>query len=132
MKLVIDADGGALGRIASYVAKQALLGKEVVVVNCSKIIITGNKPDILQNYKQLRGRGGWALNGPYFPKTPERIMKRTIRGMLPWKNERGVLAFKRVKCYNEVPAEFEEVKKINMKKEVKAKAMSLTALSREL
>ncbi len=33
-------------------------------------------------------------------------MKRTIRGMLPYKRPRGVDAMKRIRCYVGVPVEF--------------------------
>ena len=33
-KLIIDANNAVMGRLASYVAKQAMLGKEIVIVNC--------------------------------------------------------------------------------------------------
>lgn len=132
MKVVIDAEGGVLGRVAAYAAKQALQGKEVVVVNSNKALITGEKLDILGKYKKARARGGLSQAGPYFPKTPERIMKRTIRGMLPPRQFRGDSAYDRVMCYNKTPTEFEHVKKISLKKEIKYKAMELSQLSREL
>lgn len=41
----------------------------------------------------------------YFPRRPDHIVKRTIRGMLPYKRERGADAFRRVKVYVGVPDE---------------------------
>ena len=40
---IIDGKGAILGRLASYAAKQALKGEEIVVLNCEEVIITGNK-----------------------------------------------------------------------------------------
>jgi large subunit ribosomal protein L13 len=131
-KIIIDATGGVLGRIAAFAAKQSLLGKEVVVVNCEHASITGGPRRIIEGYQQKRARGGTAQRGPYFPKSPERLMKRTVRGMLSYTQLRGRTAFKRVICYDGVPAEYEHAKKIPMKKEIKSKSITLARLSREL
>lgn len=131
-KIVINAEGAVLGRVASYAAKQSLLGKSVVVVNCEKVLITGRKRFIIENYKEKRGRGGSSLKGPHFPKSSERIVKRTIRGMLPYTQERGYSAFKRIMCYDAVPAEYESAKKINLVRELKTKTLALSEVSKEL
>ncbi len=132
MKIVIDASEGVLGRVAGYAAKQALFGKEVVVVNCNDVMITGRKQNILEKYKRLIAKGGSSLKGPKITKTPERIVKRTIRGMLPHKQARGINALKKVMCYNVVPAEFEKADKIALKRELKTKGINLKELCREL
>lgn len=131
-KIVIDASEGVLGRVAAFAAKQSLFGKSVTIVNCNKAIITGNVRGTVANYKQKRARGGSALKGPNFPKSPERLMKRTIRGMLSHRQGRGKEALKRIICYNEVPAEFENSEKISMKREVKTKFVPLTRLESEM
>lgn len=130
--IIIDATQGTLGRIAAYAAKQALLGKEIAIVNCSHVLITGNKEPALEKYRHLRKIGGWALKGPNFPRSPERIMKRTVRGMLSYKQERGASALKRVKCYNLVPEEMKEKEKISMKRRIKSRAHELSEVSRDL
>ena len=133
MKVVIDASNGVLGRVASYVAKQALLGKEVAVVNCSKTLITGDNRMIINEYKTMVYRGGHSLNGPFHVKrNPERIMKRTIRGMLSYKQGRGATAFKRIMCYNDVPADLANEKMIKFEKTHKGKGMALKELVKEL
>lgn len=127
--IVVDASGAVVGRIASYVAKQALLGKEIAVVNCSSAIISGNRKMIIKEYHSAMYRGGFSLNGPFFEKrSPERIVKRTIRGMLSYKQGRGASAFERIKCYNDVPAEFSAEKKISLKREIKGATMALSEL----
>jgi len=130
--VVIDATGGMLGRIAAYAAKQALLGKTIRIVNCNEILITGRKKSILEEYKAARARGGSALKGPNFPRPPEKIMKRTIRGMLPYKKGRGADALKKIRCYNKVPVEFESAEKVSLKRELKTRAIKLCKLSEEL
>jgi len=106
---IINAEGLILGRLASKVAKMLLEGEEVVIVNAEKAIITGNREDIFAKYKQrteLRTRTN-PRRGPFYPKRSDEIVRRTVRGMLPWKTDRGRKAFKRLKVYVGIPKEFE-------------------------
>ena len=48
--MIINADGLITGRLASYAAKQALLGEKVDIINSEKACITGSKPQILEKY----------------------------------------------------------------------------------
>lgn len=133
-KIIIDAKDTILGRLASYAAKQALLGKEVTIVNCNDIAIAGNKENILREYLIMRQKDGSNLKGPFFPKVPEKIMKRTIRGMLKYKKGRGEQAFDKIRCYNKVPAELESATKITLAKfsseNKNAKTMKLSEVAR--
>ena len=133
IKVVIDASNGVLGRVASYAAKQSLLGKEVMVVNCSKAIITGGNRMIIDEYKKTVFRGGHSLKGPFFIKrSPERMFKRTIRGMLSYKQGRGNAAFKKIMCYNEVPTQLAGEKMVKFEKTDKGKTLQLGELVKEL
>ncbi len=110
---VIDGKDATLGRLASYVAKEALKGEEIAILNCEQIIITGNKQFIHENFEATRRRTGTTLGGPKISRTSEKIVKRAIRGMLPnYRTGRGREAFKRIKCYVGIPKEFVEAKKI--------------------
>jgi len=131
-EIVIDASGGVLGRIAAYAAKQSLLGKPVIVVNCDEARIIGAKQNIVEKYRTLRAKGGSSLKGPKISKVPEKLMKRTIRGMLSHRQARGRQALKRIICYNSVPEEFTSVDKISLKKPIKHKSISLQELSKAL
>jgi len=128
-KIVIDATNATLGRLASFSAKQALLGKEITIVNCKDIIVTGRRAAILSDYREARTRGGSSRKGPHFPKIAERIVKRTIRGMLSYKQGRGLAAFKRIKCHDSVPQEYAEAKKITSGKPKKIKSIKLSEIS---
>jgi len=117
-RLVIDADGCVVGRLASYVAKQALLGKEVIVVNAEKAIISGKKQNILEKYLSRIKKGrGWQ-KGPYWPRQADKLLRRIIRGMLPWKKTRGREAYKRIKCFKGIPKGYENAIEIkNLKRD---------------
>jgi len=107
--MIINAENLILGRLASYVAKRAIEGENVDVVNAEKAIVVGRREDILAKYRHKRERGD-PLHGPYFPRQPERIVKRTIRNMLPYKKPRGKEALKRIKCYEGMPDNFKDKK----------------------
>jgi large subunit ribosomal protein L13 len=101
----IDATGLILGRIATNVAKRTLMGETVQIINCEKAAISGSKSKI-DKVKKLRSMGS-PFHGPFYPKAADRIVKRTIRGMLPYKQERGRKALERVKCYIGAPEELD-------------------------
>ena len=92
---VYNAEDKVLGRLASVVAKQLITAKKagedtrVIIVNAEKAIVTGKRSTILSDY-----RAKYELNhprkGPFFPRMPDQILKRTVRGMLPYqKNSSG-------------------------------------------
>ena len=99
---IVDATNLKLGRMASHVAKEALKGEEITVVNSEKAVVTGRQKDIFATYEFKRDVGS-RYKGPFFPRQPHMIVRRTIRGMLPYKNTLGREAFSRVKVYIGVP-----------------------------
>ncbi len=115
--MIIDANDLILGRIATISAKKALTGEKVDIVNCERAVITGNKKDVLGKVKE-RSKRGIPSKGPYYPKRPDLFVKRSIRGMIPYKKDKGREAFRRIKCYVGVPEKFRN-EKIETIKEAK-------------
>ncbi len=105
MVTVVNGENLLLGRLASIVAKRALDGEAIAVVNAELAVISGSRARVLANYGRKRSRGS-REGGPFFPRRPDHIVKRTIRGMLPYKRSRGAEAMRRVKIYVGIPAEF--------------------------
>ncbi|MCT9096654.1 50S ribosomal protein L13 [Haloarchaeobius sp. HME9146] len=95
--VVVDARDCIMGRVASQVAERALDGETVAVVNAEQAVITGSKDDIMSVYEKRVEVG--SDQGPYYPKRPDRIFKRSIRGMLPYKQSYGREAFEGVRVY---------------------------------
>lgn len=127
----IEGKGVVLGRLASYVAKEALKGEEIAVFNCDQVIITGNKKTTEREFKEKRSRFGHSQKGPKHPAVSEKIVKRSIRGMLPnFREGRGREAFKRVKCYVGVPKEFTNEKPIVILKDKKIKFAEVKEFTR--
>ncbi|MFO7872663.1 MAG: 50S ribosomal protein L13 [Candidatus Undinarchaeales archaeon] len=106
---VIDATDLKAGRIASRIAKKALEGEEFIIINSEKAVISGSKETNFEKYSKKRDVGS-RYRGPFFPKRSDRILRRTIRGMLPYKKKRGKEALKRIKTYIGVPEEFKDKK----------------------
>ncbi|MFC1801077.1 50S ribosomal protein L13 [Nanoarchaeota archaeon] len=104
---VINGENLILGRVASYIAKEALLGQEIALVNCEKMIITGSKKEIVDRQLQAMQRGH-PYAGPFFYRRPDAFVKRAIKRMLPYKKSRGEQALKKIKCYISIPTQFEK------------------------
>jgi len=98
-----------LGRLGTYVAKNALLGEKVDIVNCESCVITGNRDKVFEDYDRFL-KMGTPSKGPFVRRMPDRFVKRAIRGMLPYKKERGRKAFKNIKCYRGVPDSLKDQK----------------------
>lgn len=96
--MIIDATNLKLGRICTVAAKAALNGEKVDIVNCDKAVVTGSKQNVLAKY-QRRAEMGNPHWGPYQPRMADRFVRRTVRGMLPYKTPRGREAYKRIMCY---------------------------------
>ncbi|MFA9417586.1 MULTISPECIES: 50S ribosomal protein L13 [Natrinema] len=94
---VVDASDCILGRVASEVAQRALDGERVAIVNAEDAVITGDKEDIFETYRTRLQLG--SDSGPYYPRRPDTIFKRSVRGMLPYKKPRGREALDSVRVY---------------------------------
>jgi large subunit ribosomal protein L13 len=110
---IIDANGLILGRLASDVAKRLLAGDKIDIVNAEKAVISGSKLDTVAEYRNKISIGSTEF-GPHFPKRPERILKRTVRGMLPYRRSRGRDAMARLKVHVGVPLDLKDKEMIQV------------------
>ena len=132
---IFDAENQILGRLSATVAKELLKGEKVFVVNCEKSVLAGNPKYKLSRYLEKIQKGD-VKKGPFFPKTPDGIFRRTVRGMLPIKKPSGRAAFKNLRVFIGVPEEFknrtlEKVKSADSDK-LKTKYIILEDLSTSL
>jgi large subunit ribosomal protein L13 len=105
--VVIDARDCILGRVASKVAERALDGDRIAIVNAERAVITGDENQLKSKFRARREQG--SDRGPMYPKRPDRIFKRSIRGMLPYKTDRGREALENVRVYVGNPYDDAEV-----------------------
>ncbi|MHA1506768.1 MAG: 50S ribosomal protein L13 [Candidatus Asgardarchaeia archaeon] len=135
---VIDAKDAILGRLCSVVAKRLLKGEIIHIVNAEKAIISGRKGSIIGEFKR-RSEIRTLTNprrGPFHPRRPDTLLKRTVRGMLPWKKPKGKQAFKKLRVHIGIPEELsnynlERIKEAD-KKRLRCKYITLGELCREL
>lgn len=108
--VIIDASNLILGRVASFAAKRALNGEQVVVFNAENAIISGTKANIVEEaMRRLKTRTLAAqYKAPTHPRRPDTYVRRVIRGMLPRKKPKGRTALKRVHVYIGIPDEFRD------------------------
>ncbi|MEA1784570.1 50S ribosomal protein L13 [Arenibacter sp. GZD96] len=110
--LVVDAEGEILGRLASKVAKllrgkykpnftpHVDCGDNVIVINAEKINLSGDKWETKTYIRHTGYPGGQrsATAKEIAAKHPERIVEKSIKGMLP-KNKLGAEIFRNLKVY---------------------------------
>ncbi len=113
-ELYIDAENAIVGRLGAHVAKRALLGDTIKVLNCEKAIISGPKENTLEKYYHAMNERGRPAKGPFYSRMPDRFVRRIIRGMLPHKKTKGCIAYDRIMCYIGIPEEFKNQKLIKV------------------
>jgi large subunit ribosomal protein L13 len=109
---VVDAEGKPLGRLATEIARilrgkhkpsftpHLDVGDHVVVVNASKVALTGRKAD-QKTYFRHSGYMGGDKHIPFrrmIETHPERVIERAVKGMLP-KNALGRQMRRKLKVY---------------------------------
>jgi large subunit ribosomal protein L13 len=131
-KIILDARDAVLGRMASETAKLLKSGEDVVIVNAEQAIITGDHTQIVRKYLKRR-RIGSPQHGPFFPKKPDLIVRRTVRGMIDYRKPSGKQAYKRLRVHIGVPEQFEKKeKKAVAVKEVKTDYIRVGELAKAL
>ena len=109
---VIDATGQVLGRLSRDIAialqgkdkpeysRSVMTGDYVIVVNASKVRVTGRKRDQKLYYRH----SGYVGNlktfrlGDMLETRPERVIELAVKGMLP-RNNQGRHMLRRLKVY---------------------------------
>jgi large subunit ribosomal protein L13 len=119
---IINANGLILGRMASIIAKRLLNDEEVIVVNAENAVLSGKRKSKVAEAKTFLEVGHLKM-GPAHYRRPDRILRRTVRGMLPYKKAKGKQAYKRLKVFMGTPDEFKDQK---METLMNAQAKKLT------
>jgi len=109
-EIYIDATNAIVGRIGAYAAKKALLGDTIKILNSEKAVMSGRKEQIVERYYRRKNIIGQPQKGAFISRLPDRFLRRTIRGMLPYKKAKGAEAYKRILCYLGVPEQFKSKK----------------------
>ncbi|MBI2972130.1 MAG: 50S ribosomal protein L13 [Candidatus Aenigmarchaeota archaeon] len=129
--ITIDGKNAVLGRLASHIAQRLLKGEEIMLVNAEKVIITGNKKQIKEKYLARRKKGS-PQHGPFFPSRPDMIVKRAVRGMLPYKTNKGRDALRRLRVYVSLPGEIKGEMQTVAAKEISSNFLYVEDLAKTL
>ena len=104
MDIIIDATNCIAGRLATRVAKEVLNGNRVHVVNVEKAVMSGNPVYTIQHFREKVQRGD-PYHGAFYPRPPDRVFRRIVRGMLPHHRPRGKAALHRLHVHISTPPE---------------------------
>jgi len=116
--IVIDATDHIAGRLSSNVAKLLLQGNRVAVINSEKIMMSGRRRGIIDEYKQFLKISSilHPKHGPFHPRRPDTIISRMIRGMLPRDKPSGKEALSRLRVYFGIPKDVKSLERIQIEK----------------
>ena len=101
---LVNAEGLIVGRMSSKVAKRLLNGEEVIILNAEKAVFSGKKKSKVAE-AHLFLEVGAPERGPFHYRRPDRFLRKTVRGMLPFKQPKGKSAYKRLKVFMGIPKE---------------------------
>jgi large subunit ribosomal protein L13 len=131
----VNADGLIVGRMSSNIAKRLLNGEYVTVLNAEKAIYSGKKKSKVAE-AHLFLEVGAPERGPFHYRRPDRMLKKTVRGMLPYHQPKGKTAFKRLKIFMGIPLEFKDQQTIQFEEaqamSLKGPSFTLAELSKEI
>jgi large subunit ribosomal protein L13 len=117
---LVNADGLIVGRMASQVAKRLLNGETVIIVNAEKAVLSGKKKSKVAEAKEFLEVGS-PMRGPFHYRRPDRMLRKTVRGMLPFKQPKGKQAYKKLKVFMGVPEDLKGQQMITLKEAQAAK-----------
>jgi large subunit ribosomal protein L13 len=108
----VDATGQIAGRMCSNVAKLLLNGDRVIVVNAEKTLISGQRGSVMRSWLEYLKIASVVhpKHGPFHTRTPDGIITKMVRGMLPRRRPKGATALKRLRVYVGVPEQYGKIK----------------------
>ena len=132
---LVNAEGLIVGRMCSKVAKRLLNGEQVIILNAEKAVFSGKKKSKVMEAKQFLEVGA-PRRGPFHYRRPDRFLRKTVRGMLPFKQPKGKSAYKRLKVFMGIPMELEGQNMITLAEassaDLRGPHFTLAEMAREL
>jgi large subunit ribosomal protein L13 len=132
---LVNAEGLIVGRMCSKVAKRLLNGEEVIILNAEKAVFSGKRKSKVAEAKQFLEVGA-PERGPFHYRRPDKYLRKTVRGMLPFKQPKGKSAYKRLKVFMGIPRELKGLEMITFPEassaDLKGPHFSLVELAKEV
>ncbi|WP_428324661.1 50S ribosomal protein L13 [Nitrosopumilus sp.] len=117
--IVVDATNHIAGRLSSNVAKLLKQGHRVSIVNCEKIMYSGNRSNLIKEYREFLEINSIInpKHGPVHYRRPDTIITKMIRQMLPYdRKPSGKESIKRLRAYIGSPKELKSLEKVQFEK----------------
>jgi large subunit ribosomal protein L13 len=132
--IYVDATNQIAGRLSSRVAKLLISGRRVVVVNAEKSLISGSRTSVVRQWQESLEIASHVnpIYGPIHPRRPDNILRRMIRGMVPRKKTKGVLAMKRLRVYVGLPEGVDVAKLTQFKDTAASRPVPIYVTMKEL
>ncbi|MDR2202837.1 MAG: 50S ribosomal protein L13 [Nitrososphaerota archaeon] len=131
----VNADGLIVGRMSSNIAKRLLNGEHITILNAEKAVYSGKKRSKTAE-AHLFLEVGAPERGPFHYRRPDRMLKKTVRGMLPFRQPKGKAAFKHLKVFMGVPLELKDQQSIQFEEafasKLKGPSFTLGELAKEI
>ena len=132
---LVNAEGLIVGRMCSKVAKRLLNGEEVIILNAEKAVFSGKRKSKVAEAKQFLEVGA-PERGPFHYRRPDKYLRKTVRGMLPFKQPKGKSAYKRLKVFMGIPRELKGLEMITFAEassaDLKGPHFTLVELAKEV
>src|SRR5512136_894734 len=133
--VIVNAEGLILGRMCSKIAKRLLNGEEVIIINAEMAVLSGKRKSKVAEAKEFLEVGA-PERGPFHYRRPDRIVIKTVRGMLPVKQAKGKNALARLRVFMGVPRDLKDQKTETVKDASSAKLkgpqLTLGELAKEI
>ncbi|MBI1662443.1 MAG: 50S ribosomal protein L13 [Nitrosopumilus sp.] len=130
--IVVDATNHIAGRLSSNVAKLLKQGHRVSLVNCEKIMYSGNRSNLIKEYREFLEINSIInpKHGPVHYRRPDTIITKMIRQMLPYdRKPSGKESIRRLRAYIGSPKELKSLEKIQFEKaKIKKSASNYTIM----
>jgi large subunit ribosomal protein L13 len=108
----VDAAGQIAGRLCSNVAKKLLNGDRVVIVNAEKTLVSGKRGSVMYSWLEYLKIASVVhpKHGPFHSRTPDGIITKMVRGMVPRRKPKGEAAMRRLRVYVGLPEAYSKMK----------------------
>lgn len=108
----VDYSNLVLGRAASKTAKLLLNGESITIVHAEKAVVRGTRSGILEKFQRrenLRSKGNPEKKGAKISRMPDKIVRFSIKHMIPYGHGKGQQALKRLRIHMGLPKQMEGV-----------------------
>lgn len=133
--IYVDGENAVLGRTGTQIAKALIAGEGVLLYNCEKMRMSGSlaahREKLISHRSQVNKRD--PSESPHWPRVPNLLVRRMLRGMLPWSSQRGRDAYKRLHVQMGAPEKMpQKANKLQAAKKELGQSFTILQLSQSM